>query len=369
MSEPIIELTNLCKTFYVGFRRKRVDAVKGVSLRVEPGEIFGLIGPNGAGKTTTIKMLTGLISPTSGQMKLMGFDGFDRQCSRKLGYLPEVSYYYESLTAFEILDFYAKLYGIRENRAKTVDFWLERVGMTYARNKRLGQFSKGMQQRIGLAQALIGDPELIILDEPQSGLDPIGRRDVAEIIRECQNKGKTIFFSTHILPDVERLCDRVGVIRQGKMEKLGTLHELVSSEKSIEIILRGTPNQEFIEQLKQDSDTTHHIKDETVSITLGPKSATHLNELLSRAISDGLIVEHVMERGADLESLFTKDSDTSTDSNEKKDADKGKANEPASSEEKTNAETKDANTGDVDKEKANESTSSEEPADAETKED
>ena len=347
MSEPIIELTNLCKTFYVGFRRKRVDAVKGVSLRVEPGEIFGLIGPNGAGKTTTIKMLTGLISPTSGQMKLMGFDGFDRQCSRKLGYLPEVSYYYESLTAFEILDFYAKLYGIRENRAKTVDFWLER----------------------GLAQALIGDPELIILDEPQSGLDPIGRRDVAEIIRECQNKGKTIFFSSHILPDVERLCDRVGVIRQGKMEKLGTLHELVSSEKSIEIILRGTPNQEFIEQLKQDSDTTHHIKDETVSITLGPKSATHLNELLSRAISDGLIVEHVMERGADLESLFTKDSDTSTDSNEKKDADKGKANEPASSEEKTNAETKDANTGDVDKEKANESTSSEEPADAETKED
>ena len=316
MSEPIIELNNLCKTFYVGFRRKRVDAVKGVSLRVEPGEIFGLIGPNGAGKTTTIKMLTGLISPTSGQMKLMGYEGFDRQCSRKLGYLPEVSYYYESLTAFEILDFYAKLYGIKENRAKTVDFWLERVGMTHARNKRLGSFSKGMQQRIGLAQALIGDPELIILDEPQSGLDPIGRRDVAEIIRECQNKGKTIFFSSHILPDVERLCDRVGVIRQGKMEKLGTLHELVSGEKSIEIILRGNPNQEFVDQLNQDSDTKHQIKDGTISITLGPKSATHLNALLSRAINDGLIVEHVMERGADLESLFTKESDNSANTSE-----------------------------------------------------
>lgn len=307
MTNSIIELKNLCKTFYAGFRRKRVDAVRGVSLCVEPGEIFGLIGPNGAGKTTTIKMLTGLIRPTSGTMKLMGYEGFDRRCSQRLGYLPEVSYYYESLTAFEILDFYAKLYGIKDDRAKTVDYWLERVNMTHARNKRLGQFSKGMQQRIGLAQALIGDPELVILDEPQSGLDPIGRRDVADIIRECQNKGKTIFFSSHILPDVERLCDRVGVIRNGQMEVVGTLNELLSKDKHIEIVLRGQAEAEFIARLESDKAVKVVKNADSYSITLGPKAASGLNDLLSEAIRQGLVIEHVMERGADLEALFIKD--------------------------------------------------------------
>lgn len=307
MTNSIIELKDLCKTFYAGFRRKRVDAVRGVSLCVEPGEIFGLIGPNGAGKTTTIKMLTGLIRPTSGTMKLMGYEGFDRRCSQRLGYLPEVSYYYESLTAFEILDFYAKLYGIKNDRAKTVDYWLERVNMTHARNKRLGQFSKGMQQRIGLAQALIGDPELVILDEPQSGLDPIGRRDVADIIRECQNKGKTIFFSSHILPDVERLCDRVGVIRNGQMEVVGTLNELLSKDKHIEIVLRGQAEAEFIARLESDKAVKVVKNADSYSITLGPKAASGLNDLLSEAIRQGLVIEHVMERGADLEALFIKD--------------------------------------------------------------
>lgn len=310
MSDEIIELKELCKTFYVGFRRRQVDAVKGVSFSVRRGEIFGLIGPNGAGKTTTIKMLTGLIKPTSGTMKIMGFDGFDRRCSRKLGYLPEISYYYESLTAFEILDFYAKLYGMGRDRAKAVDYWLERVGMSHARNKRLGQFSKGMLQRIGLAQALIGDPELVILDEPQSGLDPIGRRDVADIIRESQNKGKTIFFSSHILPDVERLCDRVGVIRNGRMEVTGTLHELLSSEKHIEIVLRGRTVPEFVEKLQADPCISCVPKENELSITLEPKAGIRVNDLLVEAIAQGYTVEHVMECGADLEDLFVKKRDT-----------------------------------------------------------
>ncbi len=310
MSDEIIELKELCKTFYVGFRRRQVDAVKGVSFSVRRGEIFGLIGPNGAGKTTTIKMLTGLIKPTSGTMKIMGFDGFDRRCSRKLGYLPEISYYYESLTAFEILDFYAKLYGMGKDRAKAVDYWLERVGMSHARNKRLGQFSKGMLQRIGLAQALIGDPELVILDEPQSGLDPIGRRDVADIIRESQNKGKTIFFSSHILPDVERLCDRVGVIRNGRMEVTGTLHELLSSEKHIEIVLRGRTVPEFVEKLQADPCISCVQKENELSITLEPKAGIRVNDLLMEAIAQGYTVEHVMECGADLEDLFVKKRDT-----------------------------------------------------------
>ncbi len=307
MTDKIIELKDLCKTFYAGFRRKRVDAVRGVSFSVERGEIFGLIGPNGAGKTTTIKMLTGLIRPTSGVMKLMGYEGFDRRCSQRLGYLPEVSYYYESLTAFEILDFYAKLYGIREDRQKTVEYWLERVNMSHARNKRLGQFSKGMQQRIGLAQALIGDPDLVILDEPQSGLDPIGRRDVADIIRECQKKGKTVFFSSHILPDVERLCDRVGVIRNGLMEVVGTLNELLSKDKRIEIVLRGKADSGFVARLEADANISLVSGLDTLSITLGPKAVSGLNDLLSEAIKQGLVVEHVMERGADLEALFVKE--------------------------------------------------------------
>ena len=306
MSDAIIELKDLSKTFYVGFRRKKIEAVKSVSFEVKRGEIFGLIGPNGAGKTTTIKMLTGLIKPTSGTMKLMGYEGFDRRCSQKLGYLPEISYYYESLTAFEILDFYAKLYGIQADRKARVDKWLERVGMSHARDKRLGSFSKGMLQRIGLAQALIGDPELVVLDEPQSGLDPIGRRDVAEIIRESQQQGKTIFFSSHILPDVERLCDRVGVIRQGRMEVVGTLHELLSAEKYVEIVLRGEPSQDFIGTLSENPEVTLQTNDLTTAITLSPKAAGDLNDILSKAIAEGLIIEHVMEHGADLESLFTK---------------------------------------------------------------
>ena len=306
MTEPIIELKNLCKTFYVGFRRRQVDAVKNVTFSVERGEIFGLIGPNGAGKTTTIKMLTGLIRPTGGSMKLMGYEGFDRRCSQKLGYLPEISYYYESLTAFEILDFYAKLYGISDDRAKRVDYWLDRVGMSHARNKRLGQFSKGMLQRIGLAQALIGDPELVILDEPQSGLDPIGRRDVAEIVRECQQKGKTVFFSSHILPDVERLCDRVGVIRKGEMEVVGTLNELLAGDKVTEIVLRGAADEAFMASLPED--VSAKKKESEVQIEIPAGKDALVNEILARAISAGLLVEHVVKRGADLEALFTKDS-------------------------------------------------------------
>lgn len=307
MPENVIELTELSKSFHVGFRRKRIDAVRSLSLQVRRGEIFGLIGPNGAGKTTTIKMLTGLIRPTGGRMRLLGYDGFDRRCSRRMGYLPEISYYYESLTAFEILDFYAKLYGIRESRSKTVEGWLERVGLGGARDKRLGQFSKGMLQRIGLAQALIGDPEVVILDEPQSGLDPIGRRDVSELILECQRHGKTIFFSSHILPDVERLCDRVGVIRAGRMEMVGTLRELLSGGRHLEIVLRGLGLESLSAELcGAFSGISCGIKNGEMTVELSSTASHEVNAVLLRAISAGVEVCRVMERGMDLEALFMK---------------------------------------------------------------
>lgn len=306
MSASIIELKDLHKTFYAGFRRKRIDAVKGVTLSVQPGEIFGLIGPNGAGKTTTIKMMTGLIKPTQGTATLMGFDSRDRRCSQKLGYLPEISYYYECLTAYEILDFYAKLYGLdHDERKKRVDLWLDRVGLAHARNKRLGQFSKGMLQRIGLAQALIGDPQLVILDEPQSGLDPIGRRDVSEIIREAQNQGKTVFFSSHILPDVERLCDRVGVLKNGRMEVVGSLHELLSKKQSVEIFVVGKASEEWTQKITAIKGVTLTSRAEQHTIIVDGDAS--VNDILSTAIAEGLRIEHVMQHRDDLEAFFMQD--------------------------------------------------------------
>lgn len=332
MSEkPIIELTHLCKTFYVGFRRRRVDAVRDLSLCVERGEIFGLIGPNGAGKTTTIKMLTGLIRPTSGEMQLMGYNGFDRRCSRKLGYLPEISYYYESLTAYEILDFYAKLYGIRENRDKIVSKWIDRVGLGHARNKRLGTFSKGMLQRIGLAQALVGDPELVILDEPQSGLDPLGRRDVAELIAECQKAGKTIFFSSHILPDVERLCDRVGVIRNGKMEVVGHLRDLLSKERHIELCARGAVDDAYLAQLRDMPGLTAEAKGDALTLHIPPRHSGAVDDVLRNLLDRGMRIEHVVERGMDLEELFTRDALKQSDDGVPP-ADEGEAHNSAAAE-------------------------------------
>jgi ABC-2 type transport system ATP-binding protein len=224
----MIRTENLTKMFITGFMRKKVSALKGLSMHVEKGEVFGFLGPNGAGKTTTLKVLMGLIYPTSGRAWVMGKDISDVSFKGGVGFLPEQPYFYDYLTAAEFMDFYARLFGMgRELRERRSGELLEQVGLSHARGMQLRKFSKGMLQRIGIAQALINDPDLVILDEPMSGLDPIGRKEVRDIILDLKDRGKTIFFSTHILPDVEVICDRVGILVKGELRATGTVGELL----------------------------------------------------------------------------------------------------------------------------------------------
>jgi ABC-2 type transport system ATP-binding protein len=221
--DVVLRADALAKTFRLGFFRRRVEAVKNVSLEVFRGEIFGFLGPNGAGKTTTLKMLMGLIFPTAGRAEVLGLPVPSLSAKRRLGYLPESPYFYDYLTPEEFLDFIGALW----------------VGLGHARGRPLRKFSKGMLQRIGIAQALMADPELVILDEPMTGLDPLGRKEVRDLILELRKEGKTIFFSTHILPDVEMTCDRVAIVIGGVLRNVGPLGDLLSARLlSTEVVLR-----------------------------------------------------------------------------------------------------------------------------------
>ena len=217
-------------------------ALDRLNLEVHQGEIFGFLGHNGAGKTTTIKLLLGLLAPTAGQAWILDRPIEDVTIKQQVGFLPEAPYFYEYLTAEEFLTFYGQLFGLGgAPLTKKVEELLEMVALTDARRLQLRKFSKGMLQRIGLAQALINDPALVVLDEPMSGLDPIGRRDVRDIILSLKEEGKTVFFSTHILPDVEMICDRVGILVRGRLRAVGTVQDLVgtSGVASVEMVVAG----------------------------------------------------------------------------------------------------------------------------------
>ena len=219
----------------------RVHAVRGMTFTVAPGEIFGFLGPNGAGKTTTMKMLMGLIHPTAGTGTLLGHPLGHKDARARLGFLPEHPYFYDYLKPQEFLDFYARLFRLtaRERRER-INALIDRVGLGYAADRPLRRFSKGMIQRIGIAQALINDPDLVVLDEPMSGLDPMGRKDVRDIIFELKKRGKTVFFSSHILQDVEMICDRVAIVVRGRVRAEGALHTLLESpDNRVEVVLAG----------------------------------------------------------------------------------------------------------------------------------
>jgi ABC-2 type transport system ATP-binding protein len=225
-----IEIRALSKDYPVGFwRRKLRPALKSLDLTVDVGETFGFLGPNGAGKTTTLKLLMGIIFPTSGSASILGKDYLDPENKRKIGFLPEQPYFYDYLSAPELLDYYAQLSGVPATlRKQRIGTMLERVGLSDVGNKQLRKFSKGMLQRVGIAQAIIHDPEVVFLDEPMSGLDPVGRHEVRELIQSLKDAGKTIFFSTHILSDAEALCDRVGVIHKGELRGVGVVNDFRS---------------------------------------------------------------------------------------------------------------------------------------------
>jgi len=227
----VLEIDNLHKAFKVGFIPKKREILKGVSLSVAAGEIYGYLGPNGAGKTTTLKCVLGLIFPDRGTIGLFGRPALAAKAKERLGYLPENPYFYDYLTAAEFLDFYAQLFGLKKREKKEkIAALLRLVGMEKARDLQLRKFSRGMLQRVGLAQALINDPDLLFLDEPLGGLDPLGRKELRDIIVRLRQAGKTIFLSSHILQDIEMICDRVAIIVGGRVISQGALQHLISEK-------------------------------------------------------------------------------------------------------------------------------------------
>jgi ABC-2 type transport system ATP-binding protein len=264
---PAIEILGLEKEYMVGFWRKRPKrALLPLHMTVEEGEIFGFLGPNGAGKTTTLKLLMGLVFPTAGTARILGHEWTDPEVKAQIGFLPEQPYFYDYLTAHELLDYYGQLSGMSaQNRTRRVPEVLDLVGLTDVQGVQLRKFSKGMLQRAGIAQAILHNPRLVFFDEPMSGLDPLGRREVRDLMEQLKREGKTVFFSTHILSDAEALCDRVAIIHKGELRGVGSIEELTSSvQGKIEVVWQGTFVPPSIKALGADC----HVTGETVRAVL-----------------------------------------------------------------------------------------------------
>jgi ABC-2 type transport system ATP-binding protein len=306
MAEDLIVVEGLEKRFRIGFTRKQVHAVKGVSFRVGQGEIFGFLGPNGAGKTTTIKMLTGLIRPTAGTARLFDHPIPSSVAMKEIGFLPENPYVYPFLTPTEFVEMCGQLSGLTgkvlRDRARHV---LDRTGVLYAADRPARRLSKGMLQRTALAAALVADPRLLILDEPMSGLDPIGRKEVKDLILDERSQGRTIFFSTHILGDVETLCDRVTIMRLGKIIVRGKLDELLrSGSQSIGVVISG--GDEGLVQYCKDEGWQNEVAGGRLRIELPDRVA--VNRLLTKALEAGAEVEEVTPHHQTLEQLFVREA-------------------------------------------------------------
>ena len=303
----VLRVEDLRKTYTSGFLRKKVEAVRGVSFEVRRGEIFGLLGPNGAGKTTTIKSILSLVRPTSGTISLFGEPPSNRSARAQVGYMPENPYVYQYLRPTEFLDLCGRLVGMsRAERRKRSEELIDIVKLRHADNRPIGKFSKGMMQRVGLAQALLHDPPLLVLDEPMSGLDPIGRKEVRDILLAQRNAGKTLLFTSHVLSDVEVLCDRVMVLRQGRVRAEGTIAELVAADveqEQWEIELA-----EASEALERDLAELGRTVRHPARLHVSLDDQARVDDTLRRAMNAGARVIAVRPQQRSLESLFVDDA-------------------------------------------------------------
>ncbi len=301
--ESVISVSRLSKTYHSGFRMKRIRALDDISLEVEKGEIFGFLGPNGAGKTTLIKVLMGLTEPTTGTALVFGRSPRDAAAKARLGFLPESPYFYDHLTAREFLALAARLSAVpKPETAGRVTGLLRLLHMENSADIQMRGFSRGMLQRMGIAQALVADPELVVLDEPMGGLDPIGRKEFRDIIAGLRDRGKTVFFSTHILSDVEMICDRVGIVIAGRMVEVGRLSEILTGDvESVEVTVKGVTGktQKILERVSQ-----HSIKSGD-ELLLTVKSEEEVDRIMAigREVG-GIRVVGIVPRRLTLEDYF-----------------------------------------------------------------
>jgi ABC-2 type transport system ATP-binding protein len=277
MTNSAVAVSGLTKVFPVHFHRQSIVAVKDLNLRIEPGEVYGLLGPNGSGKSTTLKIILGLVSPTRGRTEIFGRDSHLVESREAVGFLPENPYFYKYLTGNETLRFFGRLSGLRgaalENRINEL---LDLVGLSKARNRRLGTYSKGMLQRIGLAQALIHDPRLVVLDEPTAGVDPAGSRDIRDLILDLKGRGITVLLSSHLLAQAQEICDRVGILADGVLVREGHLQELIAIENQTELIITDASD-ELIREMES------IIKRSNAKLVERRKSTTTLERLFLEA--------------------------------------------------------------------------------------
>jgi ABC-2 type transport system ATP-binding protein len=301
-ARDVVNIENIVKDFRPGFGLRVKRVLHGISFDVHEGEIFGFVGPNGAGKTTTLKILMGLIRATAGRASILGHDVGETEFRKHVGFLPENPYFYDFLSGREILDFYARLSGVRaRHRADRVNTLLAWVGLSHAADARLRTYSKGMLQRVGIAQALVHDPSVIFLDEPMSGLDPIGRVEIRDLILRLRADGKTVFMNTHILHDVEMVCDRVAIIVEGRIHYQGRIEDfLAGDERASEVVLSGLdPETAGVLEGELGAELRGH--GDRIVLRLKEKD---VSEVVNRAVSAGAQVVSVMPQRASLEGIF-----------------------------------------------------------------